>query len=205
MRLLSTSLEPSGALKAQEFYDQDRPPYAILSHTWDEDEVLFADLKISELEFRAGYWKIKLTLEQAQKGGLQWVWVDTVCINKESSAELSEAINASKRWDVQPVPGPSDRGARSSRGINEPKYAMSARLMLVSSTKSVLGRTTFTAVAGSLAIGHSRNYSHRGPSLSLLISGIISATNQSFRSLFPLLLALRTNFWRGCALQSQQA
>ena len=29
---------------------------------------------------------------------VQWVWVDTCCIDKRSSAELSEAINSMWKW-----------------------------------------------------------------------------------------------------------
>ncbi|KAI6041068.1 hypothetical protein EDC04DRAFT_2566167, partial [Pisolithus marmoratus] len=34
----------------------------------------------------------------ARKNGLNWVWIDTCCINKESSSELSEAINSMYKW-----------------------------------------------------------------------------------------------------------
>lgn len=96
MRLLSTIISSGGTLETAEFHDQNRPPYAILSHTWGEDEILFADLKTPDVTARASFRKIQLTLDQAHRDGLQWAWVDTACINKDSSAELSEAINASK-------------------------------------------------------------------------------------------------------------
>ena len=44
---------------------------------------------------RDGYQKILQSCEQAQKDGYEWLWVDTCCINKQSSAELSEAMY---RW-----------------------------------------------------------------------------------------------------------
>lgn len=96
MRLLRTDFASSGALEACEFYDLNCPPYAILSHTWGDDEVLFADLKAPDVTTRAGFRKVQLTLEQARKDGWKWAWIDTACINKDSSAELSEAINASE-------------------------------------------------------------------------------------------------------------
>jgi hypothetical protein len=34
----------------------------------------------------------------AYESGFEWCWLDTCCINKESSAELSEAINSMYRW-----------------------------------------------------------------------------------------------------------
>lgn len=38
--------------------------------------------------------KIYMTCLQALRDGLDYVWVDTCCIDKSSSAELSEAINS---------------------------------------------------------------------------------------------------------------
>src|SRR5437660_10125207 len=83
--------------------------YGILSHCWgtEEEEVEFKVMKdLPKMEKNArnrvrqqpGYRKIVETCKQACKNGLEWVWVDTCCINKESSAELSEAINSMYRW-----------------------------------------------------------------------------------------------------------
>ncbi len=49
-------------------------------------------------ELKAGYAKIKGCCRQAQEDGLAYAWVDTCCIDKTSSAELSEAINSMFRW-----------------------------------------------------------------------------------------------------------
>ena len=60
--------------------DEDIPPYAILSHTWGEDEVSLQDwqtLSSFDINFRKGYSKIKRCCEQAQHDGLEWVWADT--------------------------------------------------------------------------------------------------------------------------------
>ncbi|KAL2271346.1 hypothetical protein VTJ83DRAFT_717 [Remersonia thermophila] len=79
-------------------------PYAILSHTWDEDEVSFEDyqtLPTEVLEKKKGYAKIDYCCKQAEKDGYAWAWVDTCCIDKRSSAELSEAINSMFRWYQQ--------------------------------------------------------------------------------------------------------
>ncbi|KAI8632710.1 HET-domain-containing protein [Xylariaceae sp. FL1651] len=85
-------------LQLQDFID-DIPPYAILSHTWGSDEVTFGDFKDStKREGQAGFRKIQLTCKQAYNAGLNWAWVDTCCINKSSSAELSEAINSMFKW-----------------------------------------------------------------------------------------------------------
>jgi hypothetical protein len=78
----------------------DIPPYAILSHTWgaDTDEVTFRDLMDNTGKSKAGYYKICFCGEQARRDGLQYFWVDTCCIDKSSSAELTEAINSMFRW-----------------------------------------------------------------------------------------------------------
>ncbi|KAL7916804.1 heterokaryon incompatibility domain-containing protein [Trichoderma velutinum] len=81
--------------------DDAIPRYAILSHTWGGDEVTYHDwrtLSISEAKLKAGCAKILACRGQAVRDGLEWVWVDTCCIDKSSSAELTEAINSMFRW-----------------------------------------------------------------------------------------------------------
>lgn len=69
--------------------------YAILSHTWNHDyELTFQEMQIGAGREKSGYTKIRGTCAQAGKGGYEYVWIDTACINKESSAELTEAINS---------------------------------------------------------------------------------------------------------------
>ncbi|TRX98448.1 hypothetical protein FHL15_000522 [Xylaria flabelliformis] len=82
----------------QEFIGDRIPPYAILSHTWGEDEVLFQDLSIPGHREKLGYKKIEGCCQQAILDGFEFVLVDTCCIDKRSSAELSEAINSMFRW-----------------------------------------------------------------------------------------------------------
>ncbi|KAI1332917.1 vegetative incompatibility protein HET-E-1 [Xylariaceae sp. FL0255] len=75
------------------------PPYAILSHTWEEEqEVTFRDISTGAGKEKRGYQKILLCGQQARHDGLTYFWVDTCCIDKDSSAELSEAINSMFRW-----------------------------------------------------------------------------------------------------------
>ncbi|KAM6513508.1 hypothetical protein FALCPG4_015916 [Fusarium falciforme] len=86
--------------------DEEVPPYAILSHTWDENEINFqqwesmaiSDIMASDIYSMKGYHKIKQFGQKAASDGFDWVWIDTCCIDKKSSAELSEAINAMFRW-----------------------------------------------------------------------------------------------------------
>lgn len=75
------------------------PNYAILSHTWHDDEVSFRDIAdLTRAEKREGFKKIEYCCKQAAQDGLDWAWVDTCCIDKTSSAELSEAINSMYKW-----------------------------------------------------------------------------------------------------------
>ncbi len=60
--------------------DEDIPPYAILSHTWGEEEISFQDWKEQspfDISLKTGYSKIKHCCKQAQHDGLEWAWVDT--------------------------------------------------------------------------------------------------------------------------------
>ncbi|KAI1427747.1 heterokaryon incompatibility protein-domain-containing protein [Xylaria sp. FL1777] len=79
----------------------DIEEFAILSHTWGLEEVVLQDwqsLSGAELELKEGYRKIDYCCKQAIKDGYDWVWIDTCCIDKTSSAELSEAINSMFHW-----------------------------------------------------------------------------------------------------------
>ncbi|KAK2684510.1 hypothetical protein QWA68_016853 [Fusarium oxysporum] len=73
-------------------------PYAILSHTWGEEEVSFHEYHMPDKESKKGYAKIKACCLQARKDRIHWVWVDTCCIDKKDNAELSEAINSMYAW-----------------------------------------------------------------------------------------------------------
>ncbi|KAL8389066.1 hypothetical protein RB595_008813 [Gaeumannomyces hyphopodioides] len=81
----------------------DPPPYAILSHTWGAEEVTFADFNHADplvRERKAGWRKIENTcrLSREDQYSYQYAWIDTCCIDKSSSAELSEAINSMYAW-----------------------------------------------------------------------------------------------------------
>ncbi|KXX80337.1 Vegetative incompatibility protein HET-E-1 [Madurella mycetomatis] len=99
MRLLETS-NSSSVPQMKEFIGSDVPPYAILSHTWQDDEVTLQQLSSSAtdpaaLQAKAGFRKIQQTCALARtRDALDYAWVDTCCIDKTSSAELSEAINS---------------------------------------------------------------------------------------------------------------
>jgi hypothetical protein len=83
--------------RLEEFFDESIPPYAILSHTWGADEVLYSH--ICEAGYKPGSSaKVDGCCTQAARDGLDYVWIDTCCIDKSSSAELSEAINSMFAW-----------------------------------------------------------------------------------------------------------
>jgi hypothetical protein len=96
MRLLHYNGD--GDFSLAEFFKSAIPEYAILSHTWEREEVTFEDLQNGTGTKKAGYKKIRFCAEQAKRDGLQYFWVDTCCIDKSSSAELAEAINSMFRW-----------------------------------------------------------------------------------------------------------
>lgn len=133
MRLINTS---TGRL--EEFFDSQRPPYAILSHTWGQEELSYFDLLYLTSSFppnvigtvqallrspsreSEGYLKLEACCKVAKRRGLKWLWIDSCCIDKSSSAELSEAINSMWSWyreaeecyvylcDVQPTLSPAE-------------------------------------------------------------------------------------------------
>jgi hypothetical protein len=114
MRLLRTD-----KLQLVEFLGRDIPPYAILSHTWAEKEVSLQDVQQGLAHTRRGYDKVAGACALAIQDGFDYIvrlwlsnppshattppltppqWIDTCCIDKTSSAELSEAINSMFKW-----------------------------------------------------------------------------------------------------------
>ncbi|KAL8710650.1 MAG: hypothetical protein Q9220_004874 [cf. Caloplaca sp. 1 TL-2023] len=98
MRLLLNQGHTS--LGLVEFDDNNIPRYAVLSHTWgaDKEEVSFKDMIEGIGKDKAGYSKIQFCKRQAAADGIQHLWVDTCCIDKSSTMEVSEAINSMFRW-----------------------------------------------------------------------------------------------------------
>ncbi len=79
--------------------------YVILSHVWDESEELEMSFQdIQRIHERCAVscqdprdlvnTKIRKYCELAERHGYKWAWIDTCCIDKTSSAELMETINA---------------------------------------------------------------------------------------------------------------
>lgn len=90
----------SNTLRLEHFEDETQKygRYAILSHVWlaKESEVSFQDLQSGGdvAHNKAGWAKIEQTCRRAVADRLDYCWIDTCCIDKTSSAELSEAINS---------------------------------------------------------------------------------------------------------------
>ena len=101
--------------------------YAVLSHVWDKQETTFQEIQALRVRSAQTLTrrpsnsdgassllnahfnqpltprdlvsaKIRKFCELAEKDGYEWGWVDTCCINKDSSAELTEAINSMYRY-----------------------------------------------------------------------------------------------------------
>jgi len=111
MRLLDTT-----TLQVVEFHGPEFPDYAILSHTWvPDEEISFQDVQVlnhskrsvreaqavAAIKAKSGYAKLASSASYVSSHGFQYIWIDTCCIDKTSSAELSEAINSMYRWYQQ--------------------------------------------------------------------------------------------------------
>ena len=88
MRLINTT-----TMRLEEFLDSNAPEYVILSHTWGQNEISFQQFQVGLSNDKIGGCCAK-----AIRDGFQYIWIDTCCIDKTSSSELSEAINSMYRW-----------------------------------------------------------------------------------------------------------
>ncbi|KAH9942514.1 heterokaryon incompatibility protein-domain-containing protein, partial [Epithele typhae] len=107
MRLLHTQ---TGQLCS--FDGPSIPPYAILSHVWSrpddpghvseqsyQDVVEVSALSHPEHSILPSLSpKIQASCAITNRHGYQYLWVDTCCINKSSSAQVSESINSMFAW-----------------------------------------------------------------------------------------------------------
>ena len=94
MRLLNTA-----TLEFGEFFAGLIPEYAILSHRWGDYEVSYKQFRKALVpQDSPGLVKIQRFCQLAAERGFQWAWIDTCCVDKRSSAELSEAINSMYKW-----------------------------------------------------------------------------------------------------------
>ncbi|KAF5018386.1 hypothetical protein F66182_9637 [Fusarium sp. NRRL 66182] len=88
-------------LKLEFYAGREIPRYAILSHVWGSEEITFEDINSISLDDalqHPRYSKLREGCSLANSLKLDYLWIDTCCIDKSSSAELSEAINSMFRW-----------------------------------------------------------------------------------------------------------
>ena len=88
-------------LELHEFFDDKIPPYAILSHRWEQEEISYKDVRKQRNLSSKGWQKVQNFCRLVQRDrDVKYAWIDTCCIDKRSSAELSEAINSMyKRYE----------------------------------------------------------------------------------------------------------
>ncbi|KAI1206813.1 HET-domain-containing protein [Annulohypoxylon truncatum] len=143
------------------FYGSQTPRYAILSHTWDGDnEVTFQEWERrtdSAVRRKSGYAKIVGACRRAEADGLQYLWCDTNCIDKSSSAELSEAINSMFSWyhdsavcyaylaDVQAKTGTLAKSRWFTRGWTLQELLAPSRVIFFDHCWTVLGDRSILA------------------------------------------------------------
>jgi hypothetical protein len=90
MRFVDTKL-----LQVREPKESGPVKYAILSHTWAPlGEVTYQDMTAHSASGRIGYPKIIQACKIARESECRYLWIDTCCIDKTSSAEVSQAINS---------------------------------------------------------------------------------------------------------------
>ncbi|KAK7462975.1 hypothetical protein VKT23_007556 [Stygiomarasmius scandens] len=73
------------------------PPYAIVSHRWlADEEVSYEEFvqKRPEAKKKQGFKKIVQACEQALRDKLEYVWIDTCCIDKRNPAEVSRQVKS---------------------------------------------------------------------------------------------------------------
>ncbi|KAK3711883.1 hypothetical protein LTR37_009401 [Vermiconidia calcicola] len=112
MRLLNIR-----TLQLEEFFEQDVPRYCILSHRWQGKEITYKEFRkglrtdspsykkiVDFCSFVQGQQQDSISSDEDEDEDedgqfiVDWVWIDTCCIDKRSSAELSEAINSMYAW-----------------------------------------------------------------------------------------------------------
>ncbi|KAF2873682.1 heterokaryon incompatibility protein-domain-containing protein [Massariosphaeria phaeospora] len=95
MRLLRTD-----TLEFCDVLGEDYPPYSILSHTWEAEELTYQNMiaPTDTVKAKAGYTKLLGFVNKSREMEYEFAWIDTCCIDKSSSAELTEAINSMYTW-----------------------------------------------------------------------------------------------------------
>jgi hypothetical protein len=159
------------SLELEYFVGDNIPDYAILSHTWGDGEVTFQDWQdFRKASKKTGFAKIKSACAQARADGLDYIWVDANCIDKSSSAELSEAINSMFAWyrdsyvcyvylaDVEDPDDVSVTRLKSSIGMIISTGEIPSKI-----SESLDLQIHFVIVGGLPVVGHCRNCLRQRP------------------------------------------
>lgn len=73
--------------------------YATLSHTWGQDETTYQKWHDAQARESDDTKKVRDACKVVKESlGLQWLWVDTCCINKADEDEVNEAVNSNFLW-----------------------------------------------------------------------------------------------------------
>ncbi|KAF8166978.1 hypothetical protein BJ912DRAFT_232251 [Pholiota molesta] len=75
--------------------------FAILSHTWQSKEIVYGDTLPGAQPYqkRPEYQKVENFCRVAYEDHrVSFAWIDTLCINKDSSSELDESIQSMYKW-----------------------------------------------------------------------------------------------------------
>ncbi|KAK3341963.1 hypothetical protein B0T25DRAFT_356513 [Lasiosphaeria hispida] len=97
MRLINTA-----SLDFEEYIRNEPPEYAILSHTHGDDDLRYRGwLQPQSCQEHLGQKRLcqnHQSIRAGERSSFKYIWIDNVCINKDSSADLSEAINSMSTW-----------------------------------------------------------------------------------------------------------
>ncbi|KAK1071551.1 hypothetical protein LTR74_003181 [Friedmanniomyces endolithicus] len=95
MRLLNVS-----TLQFREFH-RDTPRYIAASHRWKAGmEAMIGDIQNRSNVDKSGFQKVEgfAKYVRANFKDVEWLWIDTCCINQDSSQEVNEAVNSMFSW-----------------------------------------------------------------------------------------------------------
>ncbi|KAF9476046.1 hypothetical protein BDN70DRAFT_882958 [Pholiota conissans] len=96
--------QPASAERDIRNFNSQYLRFAILSHTWIQDatqgEITYTDWNLHNFDRNSiGYQKVaNFCRAAANDYGVSFGWMDTICINKESSSELDESIRSMFKW-----------------------------------------------------------------------------------------------------------
>jgi hypothetical protein len=98
MRLLNVH-----TLEFSTYYGNARK-YVVASHRWTADnEATIGDVKNGCSKDKSGYKKVEGFAKYVREHicYVDWLWIDTCCVNQDSDREVSEAVNSMFRWYSQ--------------------------------------------------------------------------------------------------------